>query len=36
MLEQFYNRKVTDKGINETIRQIKEKYNWQGVTKDVE
>ncbi|XP_050507921.1 uncharacterized protein LOC126885399 [Diabrotica virgifera virgifera] len=24
------------RGINETIRRIKEKYNWQGLTKDVE
>ncbi|XP_050518950.1 uncharacterized protein LOC126893053 [Diabrotica virgifera virgifera] len=24
------------RGINETIRRIKEKYNWQGITKDVE
>lgn len=37
ILEQYHSGKTNlHRGINETIRRIKNKYNWQGLTKDVE
>lgn len=37
ILDQFHNGKNhLHRGINETIRRIKQKYTWQGLTKDVE
>lgn len=37
ILDQFHTGKRNlHRGVNETIRRIKEKYNWTGLTKDVE
>jgi len=37
ILEQYHSGKNNlHRGINETIKRIKEKYNWPGLTKDVE
>lgn len=37
ILDQFHSGKNNiHRGINETIRRIRQKYNWQGLTKDVE
>lgn len=37
ILDHYHNgKKYLHRGINETIRRIKEQYNWPGLTKDVE
>lgn len=37
ILNQSHNGKThLHRGINKTIRRIKEKYSWQGLTKEVE
>lgn len=37
ILDHYHNGKSNfHRGINETIRRIKQKYNWQGLSKDVE